>query len=83
MITLNEISHNTEYGCIKLNLKKIMFKNNISINQLSKMCDVKYDVVAKYYYNRMQFLSCDIISKFCYVLNCEVSDLVLHTKNDI
>lgn len=79
MITYKVVSHNTKYGRLKINLQKILYEKNISINQLSKMCDVKYDVVAKYYYNKMQYLSCDIISKFCYVLNCDVSDIIYHT----
>ncbi len=63
MIKFKEISYNQIYGCLKFNLREIMFKKNISIKQLNKMCDVKYDVLAKCYYNRMQFLSCNIISK--------------------
>ena len=40
-----------DYGLVSLNIKKIMDEKNLSINQMSIISGLKYDVVANYYNN--------------------------------
>ena len=65
------------YGKVEIKLKTIMDKKNISIYQLSQLASLKHSTV-KNYYNNMPItrVDLDVISKFCYVLNCKIEDIL-------
>lgn len=76
MITDKIILWNTNYGKIESNLKEVMNKKNITIYQLCRLTGLKYEVVKKYYYNTITRYDSDVVAKFCYVLDCNVSDII-------
>ena len=56
--------------------KPIKF-NNITIYQMSKLTDLKYNTIKSYYTNcPITRVDLDVISKFCYVLNCNIEDIL-------
>ena len=65
-----------DYGKVEIKLSSIMDKNNINIYQMSKYTDLKYSIFN--YYNNCPFIrvGLDIISKFCYILNCNIEDIL-------
>lgn len=65
------------YGKVKIKLKAIMDKKNISIYQLSQLASLKHSTV-KNYYNNMPItrVDLDVISKLCYVLDCKIEDIL-------
>lgn len=65
----------TDFGKINSKLKEVMVSKNISINDMSKIANIKYDVVKRYYYNNVYQVDLQIIAKFCYVLNCNIHDI--------
>ena len=69
---MRKIESNTNFGTIYINLKKLMDENNISISEMSRKADMKYDVVKKYYYNDSYSYSTETLAKFCYVLECDI-----------
>ncbi len=70
----------TDYGEVKCNLKLIMDSKKISINQLSRLTSVKYDIVKKYYIGLNYGLTMDIIAKFCYSLECDIKDIITYNN---
>lgn len=66
-----------EYGIIKLNLKKLMDDKNISISAMSRYAKIRYETVRKYYNNDCVWYDADSLAKFCYVLECNISDLLM------
>ena len=65
------------YGKVEIKLSSIMDKNNINIYQMSKYTDLKYSTVKSYYNNcPLTRVDLDVISKFCYVLNCKIEDIL-------
>lgn len=70
------IDTNTDYGCIEFLLKEKMEEKGISIDQMSEMSCVKYDLVANYYYNRCNILDSKILAKFCFILDCSIKDIM-------
>lgn len=70
----------TDYGEVKCNLKLIMGSKKISINQLSRLTSVKYDIVKKYYIGLNYGLTMDIIAKFCYSLECDIKDIITYNN---
>ena len=67
-----------DYGKIKLNLKKLMDEKNITIKNMSRYSNVRYEIVRKYYNNESFWYDGDALAKFCYVLECEIDDLLVY-----
>jgi len=66
-----------DYGTINVTLKEVLASRGITRNKLSKLTDVKYDIVNRYYQNEdISLVDLDIFSKFCFALDCTVEDLL-------
>ena len=71
------------YGKVEIKLSSIMDKQNISIYQMSKLTFLKHSTVKNYYNNcTLTRVDLDVISKFCYVLNCKVEDILEYKYPD-
>lgn len=69
--------HIEEYGHIESKLAAILKERNITRNALKELTGVKYDVITRYYKNEgIERIDLDVLSKFCYALNCDISDLL-------
>ena len=76
MITEKVILWNTDYGKLESNLKKVMDEKNISIYQICRLTGLKFEVVKKYYDNTITRYDSDVVAKFCFVLECDSSDII-------
>ena len=70
----------TDYGSVSCSLKKVMDDKKMTIYRLSNIANIKYEIVKKYYDNNLQRIDLDILAKFCFCLNCEVSSLLKYEK---
>lgn len=61
---------------IELNVKEVMDKRNISINELSRLANIKYDIVKRYYNGDIIRYDSEILKKFCIYLHCKIDDLI-------
>lgn len=69
--------HTEEYGCIRVKLAEVLDRRGISRNRLSKLTGTKYDVVNRYYKaSDISMVDLAFFAKVCYVLQCEISDLL-------
>lgn len=81
----SQIDLTTNYGITNIFIKPIMDKYNLSIYRMSKLTGLKYEIVKKYYNGLCYQYDRETISKFCYVLKCDVSDILkynIKTSND-
>lgn len=69
-----------DYGKVEIVLKDVLEKKKISRNKLCTMIAANYDLVNRYYNNKVIRVDLDIIARMCYVLDCNVSD-ILKYKN--
>lgn len=81
MITEKMILYDTKYGEVHCNLKKVMKKRNISMYKLIRLSGLKYEVISKYYYDNVYRYDADVIAKFCYILDCKLSDIIKYIPN--
>lgn len=65
-----------EYGEIKCHLAELMAKRNISMNQLSFRTEMQRTQLRNYRDNKVQRLDIDILKRLCYVLECDLHDLI-------
>ncbi|MCM1365444.1 MAG: helix-turn-helix transcriptional regulator [Faecalibacterium sp.] len=69
-----------EYGRIKIKLRAVMDEKGISRNQLSKLTNTRFEVVNKWYNGTVERIDADILARFCFTLNCNVSDIIEYQK---
>lgn len=71
------------YGKVQINLKQIMDEYSISIYQMSKLTGLKYNTIKSYYNNApLTKVDLDVVAKMCYVLNCNVKDILEYVNTN-
>lgn len=65
-----------DYGEIKIHLNEMLEARNISLNQLSFRAEMQRTQLRNYRDNKIQRLDIDILKRLCYVLECDLTDLV-------
>ena len=68
------------YGKVEIVLKDILEKKDVSRNKLCTMIATNYDLVNRYYNNKVIRIDLDIIARMCFALNCNVTDLLKYKK---
>lgn len=66
-----------DFGYIKLTLKEFLDSHHYTRNQLSVNTGIKYQTIDRYYKNnKIDRVDLSLLSKICYAVNCELSDLL-------
>lgn len=63
-------------GKIKIRLEDILKERDISLNQLSVRAEMQRTQLRNYRDNKVQRLDIDILLRLCYVLECDLTDLI-------
>ena len=66
------------YGNIKCNLKEIIDKQNISRTQLVKRTGIHHRAINNYMNDNVVRFDKEILARLCYVLNCELNDIIVY-----
>ena len=66
----------TQCGEIRIRLAEIMLEKDISLNQLSFRTEMQRTQLRNYRDNKIQRLDIDILKRLCYVLECDLHDLI-------
>ena len=67
------------YGKVNMRLKEIMDTKGIKRHTLAKAIDTRFEVIDKWYNNRIENLDLDILARLCYALECSVDDIIYYT----
>lgn len=65
-----------DYGSTRCNLNEIMKEEHLTKTMIVKKTGLHHRVVAKYMNNEIIRYDKDVLARFCYVLNCDISDLI-------
>ncbi|MCQ2361843.1 MAG: helix-turn-helix transcriptional regulator [Acidaminococcaceae bacterium] len=65
-----------EYGTVRVKLADILKEQNISINKLAFRAEMQRTQLKSYIHNDIQRLDIAILSRLCYALNCDLTDLL-------
>ena len=68
--------NSSDYGEIRIHLKEILEERDISLNQLSFRAEMHRTQLRNYRDNKIQRLDIDILKRLCYVLDCDLHDLI-------
>ena len=68
------------YGKVEITLKNVLEKKDVSRNKLCTMIAANYDLVNRYYNNKVIRVDLDIIARMCFALGCDVNDILKFKK---
>ena len=69
-----------DYGQVECNLKEVMEKKSITKTQLVKNTGLHHRVIERYMDNNTIRYDKDVLAKLCYVLDCELSDIIHYIR---
>ena len=78
----NSVLTRNTYGKIHLKLNEIMDERKITRYRLSQDTDTLFSVIDRWYKDNVEKLDLDVLARICYVLDCEVSDLLVYEKTE-
>ena len=70
-----------DYGYVRLKLKDVMEEQKISINKLACRAEMQRTELKAYMNNGTQRVELAVMGRLCYVLDCELSDLIEYVKD--
>lgn len=76
------IDSETNFGKVRIKLNNLMDEKHISISSMSRMTNIKYEIVKKYYYGESYAFTLEILAKFCYILKCEINDILIYETSE-
>lgn len=66
------------YGKATLNLEKLIKEKGISKTQLSYKAEISHTQINRFCKNDVARIDLNTIARLCYVLNCNVADLIIY-----
>ena len=76
MKELRNIVSLSSYGNISIHLKELIQERGITRYRLAKLADTRFEVVEKWCSGTVERIDTDVLARFCYILNCEVTDII-------
>lgn len=80
MLELKSVVNINTYGNISIHLKEIIEEKNITRYRLAKLADTRFEVVEKWCSGTVERIDADVLARFCYILNCDVNDIIKFEK---
>lgn len=68
--------NSNDRGSIRIRLKEILEEKGISLNQLSFRTEMQRSQLRNYRDNKIQRMDIDILIRLCYVLDCDLHELI-------
>ena len=80
MSNANSIFEIKYYGKISFHIKEIMDEKNLTRSALARLADVRFEVADKWYNGNIERMDVDVLTRICFVLDCDISDLMTYSK---
>ena len=69
------------YGRVVITLKDVVDKQGMTRNRLSTLTGHAYNLVNRYYQNApITSVDLDVLAKMCFVLNCDIADVLRYER---
>jgi len=77
----NGIFNLKDYGNIVITLKEVMEQKEMTRNKLANLTGLVYNTINRYYQpTPITSVDLDVLAKICYVLDCEVKDVLRYER---
>ncbi len=76
MKELRSVVNLSSYGHVTIHLKELIEERGITRYRLAKLADTRFEVVEKWCAGTVERIDADVLARFCYILDCDVTDIV-------
>ena len=76
MSELRSLINLSTYGKISIHLKELIEEKGITRYRLAKLADTRFEVVDKWCSGTVERIDTDVLARFCYILDCEITDII-------
>lgn len=76
MSELRSVVNLNSYGKVSVHLKEIIENKGITRYRLAKLADTRFEVVEKWCSGTVERIDSDLLARFCYILDCEITDII-------
>lgn len=76
MRELRSVVNLSSYGTVSIHLKELIEQRGITRYRLAKLADTRFEVVEKWCSGTVERIDSDVLARFCYILNCEITDII-------
>ena len=76
MKDLRSVVNLSSYGNVSIHLKQLIEERGITRYRLAKLADTRFEVVEKWCSSTVERIDSDVLARFCYILNCEITDII-------
>lgn len=80
MEELRSVINISSYGNVSIHLKEMIEARGITRYRLAKLADTRFEVVEKWCAGTVERIDSDVLARFCYILNCDITDIVRYDK---
>ncbi len=76
MKELRSVVNLSSYGNVSIHLKELIEEKGITRYRLAKLADTRFEVVEKWCSGTVERIDSDVLARFCYILDCEITDII-------
>lgn len=76
MEKLRSVVNIGSYGNVSVHLKEQIERKGITRYRLAKLADTRFEVVEKWCSGTVERIDTDVLARFCFILDCEISDII-------
>lgn len=76
MRKLRSVVNINSYGKITVHLRELIEERKITRYRLAKLADTRFEVVEKWCSGTVERIDADVLARFCYILDCEITDII-------
>ena len=76
MKELRSVVNLSSYGNVSVHLKELIEERGITRYRLAKLADTRFEVVEKWCSGTVERIDSDVLARFCYILDCEITDII-------
>ena len=80
MKELRSVVNLNSYGSVTIHLKELIESRGITRYRLAKLADTRFEVVEKWCSGTVERIDVDVLARFCYILDCDLSDILEYNK---
>ena len=80
MSDLRSIVNINAYGKVSIHLREIMEEKGITRYGLAKATGTRFEVVEKWCSGTVERIDSDVLARFCFILNCDITDIIRYDK---
>lgn len=67
-----------DFGHVGTKIHELMDEKGISVYRMEELANIQHRIVKKYYDNKVVRSDFEVLAKFCFVLKCDISDVLYY-----